>query len=397
MAIRSASMKDGSVRAELGLHSSSARIHLVSWMYLLQVWFNLSDESTEDAVYDSYAMKRFLWLNFTNESVPDATTLGNFRHLMEENNLSEMIFEDVKSRLDRARFLMHGGSILDATIVSAPSSTKNTDKKRDPQMHSTKKGNQWFFGMKIHSGVDVGGGYVHTITAMTANASDISEARNLIREDDEVVYGDSGYLGLEKRKEIKEDEQLSQIECRICRRPSQSRITSNYAGDNWDKTIEHPKVSVRYKVEHPLLIVKRQLGYSKTVYRGLTKNLARFFMLFACANLCMCLRVGRKGMVAKDYYDRAIKAALSKNESLPSLAAGLVMQLERIALLQERNTQEYIEQLKAGYEGFMASEIPDAMRDWFAPWQEIIEGVDDKTVAERKPEILRLAGRMPIL
>ena len=102
-------------------------------------------------------------------------------------------------------------------------------------------------------------------------------------------------------------------------------------------------------------------------------------------------------MVAKDYYDRAIKAALSKNESLPSLAAGLVMQLEQIALLQERNTQEYIEQLKAGYEGFMASEIPDAMRDWFAPWQEIIEGVDDKTVAERKPEILRLAGRMPIL
>ena len=263
-------------------------------MYLLQVWFNLSDEATEDAIYDSYAMKRFLRMNFTNETVPDATTLGNFRHMMEENNLTEKIFGDVRSRLDRAGLLMHGGTIVDATIVSAPSSTKNASKKRDEEMHSTKKGNQWHFGMKIHSGVDAGSGYVHTITATAANASDISEARNLIREEDAVVYGDSGYLGLEKRKEITEDEHLSQVECRICRRPSQSKITSDYEGENWDKIIEHQKASVRCKVEHPFLIVKRQFGYCKAVYKGLKKNLTRFFALFASANLLMCARAGRQ-------------------------------------------------------------------------------------------------------
>ena len=263
-------------------------------MYLLQVWFNLSDEGTEDAIYDSYAMKRFLRMNFTNESVPDATTLGNFRQLMEENNLTEKIFDDVSERLNRAGLLMHGGTIVDATIVSAPSSTKNAGKKRDEEMHSTKKGNQWHFGMKIHSGVDAGSGYVHTITATAANASDISEAHKLVREDDAVVYGDSGYLGLEKRKEIKEDEHLSNVECRICRRPSQSKITPDYAGENWDKIIEHQKASVRCKVEHPFLIVKRQFGYCKAVYKGLRKNLARFFALFASANLLMCVRAGRQ-------------------------------------------------------------------------------------------------------
>ncbi len=263
-------------------------------MYMLQVWFNLSDEATEDAIYDSYAMKRFLRMNFTNESAPDSTTLGNFRHLMEENDLSEKIFADVNERLNRAGLLMHGGTIVDATIISAPSSTKNAEKKRDPEMHSTKKGNQWYFGMKIHSGVDAGSGYVHTITATAANVSDISEAHNLIREDDAVVYGDSGYLGLEKRKEVKGDENLNQVDCRICRRPSQSRITPKYEGENWDKTIERQKSSVRCKVEHPFLIVKRQFGYCKAVYKGLKKNLTRFFMLFTSANLLMCLRAGRK-------------------------------------------------------------------------------------------------------
>ena len=263
-------------------------------MYMLQVWFNLSDESTEDAIYDSYAMKRFMRMNFTNESVPDATTLGHFRHLMEENDLSKKIFADVNERLNRAGLLMHGGTIVDATIISAPSSTKNAEKKRDPEMHSTKKGNQWHFGMKIHSGVDAGSGYVHTITATAANASDISEAHNLIREDDTVVDGDSGYLGLDKRQEIKGDKHLSQVECRICRRPSQSKITPEYEGENWDKKIEHQKSSVRCKVEHPFLIVKRQFGYCKAVYKGLKKNLTRFFMLFASANLLMCLRAGRQ-------------------------------------------------------------------------------------------------------
>ena len=148
--------------------------------------------------------------------------------------------------------------------------------------------------MKLHSGVDAGSDYVHTITATADNASNISEAHNLIREEDAFVYGDSGYLGLEKRKEIKEDEHLSNVKCRICRRPSQSKITSDYEGENWDKIIEHQKASVRCKVEHPFLIVKRQFGYCKAVYKGLKKNLTRFFALFASANLLMCARAGRQ-------------------------------------------------------------------------------------------------------
>ena len=161
-------------------------------------------------------------------------------------------------------------------------------------MHSTKKGNNWHFGMKIHSGVDAGSGYVHTITATSANAADISETHNLIREDDEVVYGDSGYLGVEKREEIKNDVHLSKINYRINRRPSQNRIKKDFAGINWDKQIEHCKSSVRCKVEHPFLIVKGLFGYGKVVYRGIAKNLNRFFALFASANLIMCIRAGRK-------------------------------------------------------------------------------------------------------
>ena len=131
-------------------------------MYLMQNWFGLSDEGMEDAVYDSYAMKNFLGIDFTHEQVPDATTLLKFRHLLEKHNLAEKLFADIRERLDHSGLIMHGGTIVDATIVRAPSSTKNKDKTRDPEMHQTKKGNQWYFGMKIHSGVDAGTGYVHT-------------------------------------------------------------------------------------------------------------------------------------------------------------------------------------------------------------------------------------------
>ena len=161
-------------------------------MYLLQNWYHLSDEGVEDAIYDSYAMKKFLKLDFSKESVPDATTLLKFRHILEENEIGAKIFADVKDRLDRGGMLMHGGTIVDATIISAPSSTKNKDGERDPEMHQTKKGNQWYHGMKVHIGVDAGTGHVHTITATSANIHDIEEASKLFREDDVVGYGDSG-------------------------------------------------------------------------------------------------------------------------------------------------------------------------------------------------------------
>ena len=262
-------------------------------MYLMQNWFNLSDAAIEDAIYDSYAMRSFMNIDFYKEQVPDATTLLKFRHLLEEHHIGEQIFADVNSRLEECGLIMHGGSIVDATIVSAPSSTKNKEGKRDPEMHQTKKGNQWYHGMKIHAGVDAGSGYVHTITATSANVHDIDEAAKLIRDDDEVIYGDSGYSGMEKRPEIESDEHLSQIEYRINVRPSSIKISKNYNGRNWDKEIENRKSSTRCKVEHPFLIVKRQFGYARVVYRGLAKNFHRFNVLFASANIVMCARAGR--------------------------------------------------------------------------------------------------------
>ena len=262
-------------------------------MYLMQNWFNLSDEAIEDAVYDSYAMRTFMHIDFTEQQVPDATTLLKFRHLLEEHQLGEKIFADVTERLNAVGLIMHGGTIVDATIIASTPSTKNKEKKRDPEMHQTKKGNQWYYGMKVHAGVDAGTGYIHTITGTAANVHDIEEAHNLIREVDHVVYGDSGYLGIEKHDEIKNDLHLRDIELRINRRPSSIKMPDDYKGINWEKHIEHRKSSVRCKVEHAFLIVKQQFGYSKTAYRGIAKNMNRFHVLFASANLVMCARAGR--------------------------------------------------------------------------------------------------------
>ena len=263
-------------------------------MYLMQNWFGLSDEGIEDAIYDSYAMKRFLKIDFSREQTPDATTLLHFRHLLEKHDIAQKMFNDVKERLNASGLIMHGGTIVDATSIHAPSSTKNATKTRDPEMHSTKKGNQWHFGMKIHSGVDAATGYVHTITATAANVHDITQTHALIHKDDHSVYGDSGYLGVEKRKEIQEDAHLSKVDYRIAKRPSQNRITKEYAGTDWDKKIEHEKSSIHCKVEHPYLIVKRLFHAGKTRYRGLKKNLCWFYLLFASANLVMCMRAGRQ-------------------------------------------------------------------------------------------------------
>jgi len=262
-------------------------------MYLMQNWFNLSDVGIEDAIYDSYAMRNFMRIDFLTEQVPDATTLLKFRHLLEEHQIGEKIFADVKERLEKAGLIMHGGTIVDASIIAAPSSTKNQSGKRDEEMHQTKKGNQWYFGMKVHSGVDAGSGYVHTITGTAASVHDSAEAVKLIRKDDRVVYGDSGYLGINKHEEFKADEHLSSIDYRINVRPSSVKTPDSYQGINWAKGMENRKSSTRCKVEHPFLIVKRQFGYGKVVYRGLAKNMNRFNVLFASANLLMCIRANR--------------------------------------------------------------------------------------------------------
>ncbi|MDY3715661.1 MAG: IS5 family transposase [Blautia sp.] len=227
-------------------------IEIILRMYMLQNWFNLADEALEDAVYDSYSFRSFLHLDFFDEQVPDATTLLKFRRFLEKNKIGEKIFADVKERLEKAGLMMHGGTIVDA-----------------------------------------GSGYIHTITSTGANVHDVNEAHKLIRKDDDVMYGDSGYSGMRKREEVKKDPHLSKVEYRTNIRPSSLKTKDSYQGINWDKNIENRKSSTRCKVEHPFLIVKRLFGYSKVRYRGLAKNFNRFNVLFACANLVMCERAGR--------------------------------------------------------------------------------------------------------
>ena len=274
-------------------------IELMLRMYLLQCWFNLSDEGVEDAIYDSYAMRKFMGINFLEQDVPDATTLLHFRHLLEEHGIGKLFFDAINRCLERAGRMMRGGTIVDATLISAPSSTKNREKKRDPEMHQTKKGNQWHFGMKCHTGVDAGSGFVHTVEVTAANVHDVTVAAKLLREDDEVVYGDSAYLGLEKREEIKHNPHFSAIKYRINRRPGQLPKVSDNAID-WERNIERRKSAVRCKVEHPYRILKNLFGFRKTVYRGLRKNLNRLHVLFAGANLYMLARAGGSLRPAQD-------------------------------------------------------------------------------------------------
>ena len=268
-------------------------IEVMLRMYLVQSWFNLSDAMVEDAIYDSYAIRSFMGLNFHDEQAPDATTLLKFRRLLEEQELGKKMFEAIGQLLESKGCMMRGGTIVDATIIQAPSSTKNASGERDEEMHQTKKGNQWYFGMKAHIGVDAGSGYTHTLTVTPANAHDITQASELIREDDETVYGDAGFIGIEKRAEIMSDEKKSRIEYRINRRPGTlSRQYQGYALE-MEKMEERRKSSVRSKVEHPFRIVKVLFGYRKTVYRGLSKNLNRLYTLFGSANLLMWCWAGR--------------------------------------------------------------------------------------------------------
>ena len=172
-------------------------IETMLWMYLLQCWFSLSDEGVENAIYDSYAMRKFMGINFLEQDVPDVATLLHFRHLLEEHGIGKLFFDANNCCLEGAGQMMRGGSIVDAKLISAPSSTKNAEKKRDPEMHQTKKGKQCHFCMKCHTGVDTGSGFVHMVEATVANVHDVTVAVKLLRKDDEVVYGDSAYLGLE--------------------------------------------------------------------------------------------------------------------------------------------------------------------------------------------------------
>jgi IS5 family transposase len=254
-------------------------------MYLLQVWFSLSDEGVEDAIYDSYAMRKFMRLDFAVEQVPDATTLLHFRDLIEKHGLGEKLLAVQTAMFDEQGWIMRGGSIVDATIIAAPSSTKNATGERDPEMHQTKKGNQWYFGMKARIGVDAGTGYIHSVTATSANVHDLDEVTKLVRSDDEVVYTDAGYQGVDRRGDVVADEHLSSVRWRVA--PRKGTLKAMPAHDRVEAC---QQASVRAKVEHPFLIVKRDFGFAKTRYRGMAKNLNHLHMLFASANWLMRAR-----------------------------------------------------------------------------------------------------------
>jgi IS5 family transposase len=259
-------------------------------LYFLQQWYGLADEALEDAVYDSHAMRNFLGINLATDPVPDATTLLKFRHLLEEKDLCAAIFETINAHLEERGLLMREGTLVDATIINAPSSTKNKDRKRDPEMHQTKKGNQWYFGMKAHIGADRHSGMVHTVISTAANVSDISQTADLLHGSEDQVHADAGYVGVEKREEIKDGDPTGRINWQIAQR--RGPIRKMEEGPEKDRVLasEKAKASVRAFVEHPFHILKNLFRHRKTRYRGLAKNHHQLQVIFGLGNLVLAAR-----------------------------------------------------------------------------------------------------------
>ena len=253
-------------------------------IYCLQQWYNLSDPGMEESLYEIHSMRQFAKLSLSRGSIPDETTILNFRHLLEKYQLTQTILTDVVDYLNERGLMLRTGTIVDATIINAPPSTKNKQKARDPEMHQTKKGNQWYFGMKAHIGVDARNGLVHSVHTTAANVHDIVAAEHLLHGEEAFAIGDSGYQGIQKRDEFK----YSETQWQTVPRPS--RYQSDKEKEVGQKTAKLLS-SIRAKVEHPFRIIKRQFGFTKTRYKGLHKNSVQLNMLFALANLYRARRV----------------------------------------------------------------------------------------------------------
>jgi transposase, IS5 family len=253
-------------------------------MYLLQQWYGLADEALEDAIYDSQALRDFVGIDLSRESVPDATTLLKFRRLLVSNDLTKALFEEINAHLAQQGLLMRAGTIVDATIISAPSSTKNAKGERDPEMHQAKKGNQWHFGMKAHIGVDAESGLVHSVVSTAANVNDVTQAGELLHGEETNAFGDAGYRGVEKREEAQGPD------WHIAMQPGQRKQLTDSALGQLLEQVEKIKASVRAKVEHPFHVVKNLFRHRKTRYRGMAKNHAQLLSLFALANLVVAKR-----------------------------------------------------------------------------------------------------------
>ena len=250
-------------------------------IHFLQHWFNLSDPAAEEALYESPSLRAFAGVDLGAEPAPDETTICRFRHLLEAHDLSARIFEDVMAHLEAKGLKVATGTIVDATIIHAPSSTKNKDQARDPEMHQTKKGNQWYFGMKAHLGVDSAEKLIHSVAATPANVHDSEVIGDLLHGEETRVWGDRAYQG--KTDIIREHAPRAQdFTNRRCRRKG--------VVDEAERARNRTKSKVRAKVEHPIGIIKRVFGFAKVRYRGIAKNAGRLFVACALANLYMMRR-----------------------------------------------------------------------------------------------------------
>ena len=249
-------------------------------IHFMQQWFTLSDSAMEEAFFDTPLYREFAQLEEFG-SLPDESTILRFRHRLEKHQLADQILSVVNELLTKKGLLLKAGTAVDATLIAAPTSTKNKDKKRDPEMHSSKKGNQWYFGMKAHIGVDADSGLVHTVRGTSGNVSDIAEANSLLHGEENVAFGDAGYQGVEKRPDATKD-----ITWHVAMRPGKRKVLNiENEADALTHKAEKLKAGIRAKVEHPFRVIKRQFGFVKVRYRGLKKNTAQLVTLFALSNL----------------------------------------------------------------------------------------------------------------
>lgn len=261
-------------------------------VHYLQQWFALSDPAMEEALHDMPVFREFARLGEGVERLPDETTILRFRHLLEKHDLATDMLRVVNDILQAKGLMMKKGTVVDATLIAAPSSTKNAEGERDPEMKQAKKGNQWYFGMKAHIGVDAHSGLVHSVVGTAASVNDVTQAGALLHGDEEVAFGDAGYQGVHKRIEAQGPQ------WHVAMRPGLRRKLNPFIAPHFEAlSLEKWKASIRAKVEHPFRVIKRQFGYTKVRYRGLAKNTAQIVTLFALSNLWMARRqlIGAQG------------------------------------------------------------------------------------------------------
>ena len=251
-------------------------------IYFLQQWYNLSDPAIEEALYDSETMRRFVGIENGQDTIPDESTVCLFRHLLEEHRLPDRIFAEVKALLTERELMMSEGTIVDATIINAPSSTKNKKKERDPEMHQTKKGNQWYFGMKAHTGVDKDSGLVHTVGISAANLHDSQAMDELLHGQETALWGDSAYQSKERQQTAEDNGLAWHVNVKASRHRA---LTEKERKHNRERSRARATGWPRAIVEHPYRIVKVLWGHTKVRYKGLLKNALQFFTLFALANV----------------------------------------------------------------------------------------------------------------